>query len=161
MRDNRSATILSSPGCSMNEHMLSPGLPSPPPMTIAGLEPRNNFETCFGSRETLESHVICMWGTWFAMSGDEERGAHSRNFGEFARDSLETILPFPCQSVVIFLQIEFKRLDHPDNFFFADFLAAAQRVFMRAVVEECISDQVLAPDQQCPRIAARALPCRR
>src|ERR1700721_1223059 len=69
MRDNCSATILSSPGCNMNEHIVSPGLPSPPPMTIAGLEFRSDMAICFRSRETLESHVICMWGTWFAMSG--------------------------------------------------------------------------------------------
>src|SRR5512140_2304804 len=59
-RDNCSATILSSPGCSMNEHMLSPGRPSPPPITIEGLEFLSICETCFDSSGTLESHEICM-----------------------------------------------------------------------------------------------------
>ena len=45
------------------QHIVNPGLPSPPPMTIAGLELRSNFDTCCGVSEILPSHVICMCGT--------------------------------------------------------------------------------------------------
>src|SRR5205823_7736686 len=60
---SRSATVCSSPGCNMNEFIASPGRPSPPPITIDGFEFRSICETCFGSIDTFESHVICIWGT--------------------------------------------------------------------------------------------------
>src|SRR5712671_1307884 len=44
--DSCSATILSSPACSMKEFIVSPGLPSPCPMTIAGFAFLNCLETC-------------------------------------------------------------------------------------------------------------------
>ena len=54
----------------MNEFMTSPGRPSPPPMMMDGVESTNSFETSFSVRAMrLESQVIDMCGTWFAMSG--------------------------------------------------------------------------------------------
>ena len=49
---------------------------------------------------------------------------------------------------MVFFQVQFERLHHPDNFFLANFLAAANRVLVRTVVQQCIPDQILAPDQQ-------------
>ena len=154
MPDSCSATILSSPGCSINEHMVSPGLPSPPPMTIEGLEFRNNFETCFGSIGTLESHVMFIWGTWFAMSGTKKEVLTPG----ILVNSREIRSSRSCHSfssaVVVFLQIELDRFHHSDNFFFANLLAAAQCVFMRTVVEQGIRDQILSSDQQAGALRA-------
>src|ERR1700724_676863 len=70
MRDSRSATILSSPGCSINEFIPKPGRSSPPPIAIDGFELRRSVEASFGVSEIrAASHVICICGTWFAMSG--------------------------------------------------------------------------------------------
>ena len=59
-RDNCSATIFSSPGCSMNEHMDNPERPSPQPIIMAGLEFRSDFETSWGVAEIRESQLICI-----------------------------------------------------------------------------------------------------
>src|SRR4029077_15820350 len=70
MRDSCSATILSSPGCSMNEFIPKPGRCSPPPIAIDGFELRRSFEASFGVSEIrAASHVICICGTWLAISG--------------------------------------------------------------------------------------------
>src|SRR5437879_11032632 len=78
----------------------------------------------------------------------EKRRAHARRFRDLLRDALQTVLPFFCKRVVIFAEEKFQRLDHSDNFFFADFLTAAERVLVRAVVEQGICDQILTPDEQ-------------
>src|SRR3984893_17764901 len=70
MRDSRSATTLSSPGCSINEFISKPGRSPPPLIAIAGFELRRSVEATFGVSEIrAASHVICICGTWFAMSG--------------------------------------------------------------------------------------------
>src|SRR5437868_6614874 len=62
--------ILSSPGCNMKEFMARPGLSSPAPMTMDGFPPRNHLEAS-GALSLIRaaSQVICMCGTWLAMSG--------------------------------------------------------------------------------------------
>ena len=63
-RESWSATILSSPGCSMKEFMASPGRPSPVPITMLGFELRNSFDACSGVNEMrAASHVMLMCGT--------------------------------------------------------------------------------------------------
>ena len=49
---------------------------------------------------------------------------------------------------MVLTQIELQRLHHSDDFFFADFLAAAQSIFVRTVVQQSVSDKILASKQQ-------------
>jgi hypothetical protein len=63
-----------------------------------------------------------------------KRPAHSRNLGQFLRNPLKAALPFSCQRVVIFPELQFECLYHSDNFFLASFLAAASRVLMRLLL---------------------------
>ena len=55
---------------------------------------------------------------------------------EFARNPLQPILPLFRKRVVVFFEINLKRLDHSNDFFLADFLAATERVLVRAVVQK-------------------------
>ena len=78
--------------------------------------------------------------------GREEFRPHAGDFRDFARDQLQAVLPFFLQSVVIFVEIHLQRLDHSDDFFLADFLAAAEGVFVRAVVEQGAGYELFASD---------------
>jgi hypothetical protein len=49
-------------------------------------------------------------------------------------EPLKAALPFSCQRVVIFPELQFECLYHSDNFFLAYFLAAASRVLMRLLL---------------------------
>src|SRR5882724_3376134 len=63
------AMIFSSPGCSMNEFMESASPCSPVESTMEGLPARSVFPTSRGVRGIrLESHLIRICGTWFAIS---------------------------------------------------------------------------------------------
>src|SRR5882672_4412286 len=63
-RESCSATILSSPGWSMNEFMARPGRPSPLPITMDGFELRSSFEACWGVSEMRAAcQVMLMCGT--------------------------------------------------------------------------------------------------
>ena len=135
---------------------MRPGLPSPPPMTIDGLESRNNFETCFGSVGTPGIPVMFIWGTWFAMSGTKKEVLTPGILVNSREMRVEPVLPFSLQCVVIFVQIELHRFHHPDNFFFTHFLAAAECVFMRAVVEQAHSQPDSFARSACPRTAVHA-----
>ena len=63
------------------------------------------------------------------------------------RNSVQPRLPLFRQRVVVFFQINLKRLHHPDDFFLADFLTPPNRVFVRAVIQQRIRDQFFATDQ--------------
>ena len=49
---------------------------------------------------------------------------------------------------MVLFQIGFQGLDHSDDFFLAHFLAAAESVFVRAVVEQCVGDQIFFADKK-------------
>src|SRR5690242_10561584 len=78
----------------------------------------------------------------------EELRRYTGDLGQFARNTFQPGLPLARQSVVIFLQVKLQRLDHPNDFFFADLLAPAYRVLMRTVVEQSVRDQIFATDQE-------------
>src|SRR3989442_3213629 len=86
--------------------------------------------------------------------GHEKRRAHTGHFCDLPRDALQAVLPFFGERVVIFAEEKFQRLDHSDNFFFADFLTAAERVLVRAVVEQGICDQIFVADEQSSALRA-------
>src|SRR5882724_13299106 len=86
--------------------------------------------------------------------GSEERSVNALHFRELARDIVETTLPFPRKRLVVFVEIKLERLDHPDDLFLADFLAAAERVFVRAVIQQGAGDHVRASDQQAGTLRA-------
>ena len=52
------------------------------------------------------------------------------------------------QSLVVFLQIELERFHHADDFLFANFLTAAERVFKWAVVVQRVLDELGAADEK-------------
>ena len=159
-RESCSATILSSPGCSMNEFMASPG------RVFTGLRSQwTGFELRSSLRGLLwrqgnagrvprDAHVRHVIGD----VGHEERCAHSRNLRDFARDPFQPGLPFLGQCVVVFREKTFERLNHAQDFFLAHFLAAAQCVFMRAVVEQGIRPPYLCGRSKGQRTAARESP---
>ena len=78
----------------------------------------------------------------------------ARDFPNLRRNKFQAMLPFLVKSFVIFLEVALQRLDHANNFLFPDLLAAAERVFVRAVVQECVADQVFASNQQAGALRA-------
>src|SRR5690349_114081 len=86
-------------------------------------------------------HVIGNFELW-------ERGGYAGNFCHLRGNVLQSPLPFLVQDFVIFLEVEFERLDHTDDFLLAYFLASPDRVLMRAVVEQRIANEVLPADQE-------------
>ena len=77
-----------------------------------------------------------------------ERSCHPGNLCHLAGDEIQTALPFLVQRLVIFLQIRFQSLDHPDDFLFPHFLAAAEGVFVRTIVQQGVGDQIFFADEQ-------------
>ena len=95
-------------------------------------------------RIPLDVHVRNMVGDFRSRKGS----CDPRNPGDLTRNIIEAALPFLVQGVVIFLQIRFQGLDHADDFFLTHFLAAAEGVFVRTVVEQSIGDQIFFADEQ-------------
>ena len=77
---------------------------------------------------------------------DKEGRANASDARDLPGDSFELVLPLFCQGVVVLIEVEFERFHHSDNFFFADLLAAAKCVLMRAVVKQRVRNQICAPD---------------
>ena len=85
---------------------------------------------------------------------DGKRGADTRYACDFGGDAIEPAPPFFRQRIMIFLQVALQGFDHADDFFLADFLATAQRIFVRTVVEQRVSDQIFSADQQTRALRA-------
>src|SRR6266478_9268663 len=67
---NSRAMIFSSPGCNMKEFMDKASPYSPEERTTDGFPLRKAAVASRGVKAIrAESHLMCMWGTWFAISG--------------------------------------------------------------------------------------------
>src|SRR6266700_2013131 len=92
----------------------------------------------------LDVHV----GDMISNFRNGKRSCHAMNLSYLAGDEIQAALPFLVQGFMILFQVGFQSLDHPDDFLFTHFLAAAESVFVRAVVEQCVGDEIFFPDEQ-------------
>src|SRR6516165_335499 len=97
--------------------------------------PRRKFDARGVPPDFHVRHVVCNVRNKIG-SGD------GRKAGDFSGNDFQAALPFLVERLLVILQIALEGLDHADDFFFADFLTAADRIFVWAVVEERIRDQI-------------------
>ena len=55
---------------------------------------------------------------------------------------------------MIFCEVNFQCFDHSDDLFLAHLLSAAERIFVRTVVEQCVMHQVFVADEQSRALRA-------
>ena len=104
---------------------------------------------CFGrqpdaGRVPRDRHVRDVVGDF----RNEEGRAHTGHTRDLSRHVIQPVLPLLPQRVVIFIEIKIQCLDHADNFFLAYFLATADGILVRAVVKQCVCNQIFSADQQ-------------